>query len=562
MFFYLPAFKLLKETYVVLPHDVEDIVLTAMEGLDCPRSLMISLLIRNREWVQLMQCKCTVEHYLAPEAYFSARVATDLLRKLEVSVPGLDPEQAAIENWRASERQCFTTNRRLNELWDFGTLLGEPGPMLVDFLRSCRKKVRDIVGPGPSEPFGVFGPGASQSDPVLRSTLAHKLVSQPTLTSGACSFLPYLGRWAHQISLLGHSLALSRGDQFFTVPKTALTHRGCAKNPSINAFFQRGLGIQLAARLKEVRIDLSDGARTHVALAKNASVSGEYATIDLSNASDTVSESLVRILFPDAWFAALSNLRAEYTQVAGRWQRLEKFSAMGNGYTFEVETIVFLSIAMAVDSTLVPGRNLFVFGDDIIIPSRSYRVVTSALRFCGFSLNSEKSFSTGPFRESCGGDFWLGQDVRPIYLKKLPTEPHEWVSLANQIQSLRDKCPVMRMSLQRAWLKTLDQLPASIRRLRGPRELGDLVIHDSPELWSVRYRNGIRWFKCWRPAKFVSTPLDRFCPDTQLSVALYGVVFSGDRSWMHRLWGSRDHLRALVHRNGVSGYKIGRVSFS
>lgn len=550
----------------ILPHDVEDIVLTAMEGLDCPRSLTVAILIRSREWTQLMQLKCVVSHYCSSQSYFSACVATDLLRKLEVAVPGLDPEEAAKESWYASERQCFTTNRRLNELWDFGTLEGIPEPRLVDFLRRVRKNVRQLIGPRPNAPRGVFGPGASQSDPVVRSTLAHKLCSQPTMTSGAISFLPYMGRWAHQIRVLGLDLLLSRGDIFFTVPKTALTHRGCAKNPSINAFFQAGLGRDLRGRLLRSGIDLEHGQTLHRDLAREGSVSGEWATLDLSNASDTVSESLVRISFPDEWFASLSQLRAEFTlhkvQKVDRWHRLEKFSAMGNGYTFEVETVCFLAIAMAADPRLVPGRNLFVYGDDIIIPSDSHRVVSAALAFCGFTLNRAKSFHEGPFRESCGGDFWDGVDVRPVYLKSLPTEPSQWISFANQIRSVMDRSWHMRTSLLKCWFKILDQIPQQARACRGPRGLGDLVIHDDPSSWACRVRNSIRWFKVWRPAKYRSVRLDRFCPDTQLSVALYGVTFSGDASWMSNRWGSNDSKRAFVLRDGVTGWKVGRVAYS
>jgi len=59
-----------------------------------------------------------------------------------------------------------------------------------------------------------------------------------------------------------------------------------------------------------------------------------------------------------------------------------------------------------------------VYGDDIIVPSESYDMVSWALECFGFQVNPEKSFSTGPFRESCGTDAFAGTNVRPIFVDR------------------------------------------------------------------------------------------------------------------------------------------------
>jgi len=66
------------------------------------------------------------------------------------------------------------------------------------------------------------------------------------------------------------------------------------------------------------------------------SIDGSLATIDLSSASDTVSYALVMSLLPSGWFDLLDLFRSECVEVPGGVIELEKFSSMGNAYTFEL----------------------------------------------------------------------------------------------------------------------------------------------------------------------------------------------------------------------------------
>jgi hypothetical protein len=43
-------------------------------------------------------------------------------------------------------------------------------------------------------------------------------------------------------------------------------------------------------------------------------------------------------------------------------------------------------------------------------------LVLEVLRYFGFRHNPEKTFLFGQFRESCGTDWYCGQDIRPVYL--------------------------------------------------------------------------------------------------------------------------------------------------
>ena len=87
---------------------------------------------------------------------------------------------------------------------------------------------------------------------------------------------------------------------------------------------------------------------------------------------------------------------------------------MGNGFTFPLESLIFFALAHSVCK---PGETVSVYGDDIIVPTHRYEALVQLLTATGFLVNTDKSFSTGPFRESCGHDYLSGINIRPCYIK-------------------------------------------------------------------------------------------------------------------------------------------------
>ena len=549
-----------------MTEDVRCIALSLMEELNCPRSLAIYMMIKADDLSQVVKLTCEPRNYASASAYLSAVSATDFLRKVEVKLPGLDPKEAALQKWWAAERDCFKTNQRFNEMSDFGTLNGEPIPeRLREYFARVRKIIRDIIGRPPDVFEGFFGPGATVSDRSGVTSVPHKLSSVPTVTPcGIFYLVPWSGtKWGAAFSSHGKQIQSSRGNHFFTVPKNALTDRACAKEPSINSFYQLGCGRLLRQRLKRSGIDLQRGQDLHRELARRASITGEFATIDLSSASDTVATALVRALLPHSWFSVLDDLRSKLTKVGESWVRLEKFSSMGNGFTFELETLVFLALILGLDDELVAGENVFVYGDDLIVPTKYAPLVLSALKFCGFTPNPSKTFTEGPFRESCGGDFWNGAPVRPFNLESIPNAPSNFISLANGIRRLaKNFCQDtdIYFHLRRTWFKCLDSIPRHVRQCRGPEMLGDLVIHDTQDRWFIRWRaNGIRYVRVWRPHRFNTVSFNRFCPDTQMAAALYGVA---PRGVPKDGWPEGFDNRPIVLRGDPLSYKVGWVPCS
>ena len=72
-----------------------------------------------------------------------------------------------------------------------------------------------------------------------------------------------------------------------------------------------------------------------------------------------------------------------------------------------------------------------MYGDDIVVPQNAALLVIERLRDLGFSTNRDKTFVTGPFRESCGRDWFQGQDVRPVNLDKRMSDVRQLCAFHN-----------------------------------------------------------------------------------------------------------------------------------
>lgn len=189
-----------------------------------------------------------------------------------------------------------------------------------------------------------------------------------------------------------------------------------------------GFDISTTTRVSHINFaDQSINAR----LALSSSRSGWHATIDLSEASDRVSRALFNAVWPLGQQPYFNALRSHATLLPnGEVLKLEKFAPMGSAICFPVESAIFFALCVAAIQETgttfdTAYRDTYVYGDDIIVPSKYYEVVAKVLTDHGLKVNEGKSYASGYFRESCGCDAWLGHDVTPVRLRKLPGEyPH------------------------------------------------------------------------------------------------------------------------------------------
>ncbi len=301
---------------------------------------------------------------------------------------------------------------------------------------------------------------------------------------------------------------LTQSSTLSCVPKNREISRTTCTEPSLNMYYQLGLGAILEAALTSgFGIKLSEQQSRNRSLAMSGSLLGNegacgYSTIDLSSASDTISLSLIEWACPP-WFKGLLHFtRTPLTVLPnGSEVKLNMISTMGNGFTFPLQTAIFACCVLSVYRFRgvpvvywAPGRegNFGVNGDDIICRNDCYDMVCHLLEILGFSINREKSFSKGYFRESCGGDFYLGHNVRGVYLQSLLTQQDRCsaVNRLNRWSALWQK-PLRR---------TIRYLVRDVKKLYVPRwESDDSGIHVplsaitqkvDPDTQSLAYR---RW---------------------------------------------------------------------
>lgn len=379
--------------------------------------------------------------------------------------------QRALNKWLACERDNEATNVRLMNIDPEYNIL--PRVSFERFIEAVRFYVVGVLGEVvPHQVLhGAFSGGASTS---RRRNVAHpalKYIGEAHVTQDAFEI-------ASQV--IGESplwrenteLKVVEGNVFFTVPKTSEIDRCCCKEPDLNMYLQKGAGNYIRQRLRAFGIDLNDQSRNQ-ALAWSGSVGSGLATLDLSSASDSISRIFVSLVLPDMWFSYLDMIRSPVTLLpSGEVHKLEMFSSMGNGFTFELESLLFWSVCRAVAHfTRTPGI-ISVYGDDLIVPSEIADYIVFSLGVLGFSVNTDKSFIDGGFRESCGGHFINGLDITPFYVRKPVSHLIDLIHLCNQIRKWAglngDK--ILDPEVEDLWFALADMVP---RRFWGGHDLED-----------------------------------------------------------------------------------------
>lgn len=400
--------------------------------------------------------------------------------------PALQRRANAIAKWESTEETNRHTNVRLAERDPGYNIL--PRVSYSAFLKFARRIIHSVLGPLQDEILlGSFSGGASTSRRRTESHPAFKFSDKADATEAAGIYVESLYRQApllRQYGIFG-SLHEVEGAVLFTVPKKTDIDRCACKEPDFNMFLQKGVGRHIRSRLRRHGIDLNDQS-VNRKLAHQGSLDGTLATLDLSSASDTITIEAVRALLPNEWFLYLDSIRSPIVTVDGRNHRTEMFSSMGNGFTFELESLLFYSLVRAATYFEgVPGV-ISIYGDDIICPSGAYDAVSWVLKEFGFSINAQKSFSSGPFRESCGGHYHEGSDVTPFYLKRKPVVLTDLIRVCNQIRLWATSDWARRYelpSIYNVWINLAEHVP---RDLWGGYDLSVDTQLASPDIPSKR----------------------------------------------------------------------------
>jgi hypothetical protein len=303
------------------------------------------------------------------------------------------------------------------------------------------------------------------------------------------------------------------GNRITFVPKNGRIDRSIAIEPCMNLYLQLGIDGFIRRRLKRWGVDLDD-QRKNQELARVGSLDWDgpesFVTLDLAAASDTISVEVCRLLLPPQWFNHLMRLRSPLGVCGDEVFNFQKISSMGNGFTFALESAIFTSIVFGVTKALkgqFDSKDFSVYGDDIIVKKDLCASVVHMLNLCGFTINSDKSFSSGPFRESCGADWFNGIPVRPVFLSSHPSTVME---LWGDLNRLRRVLYLHNWGFEHKVCDCIRQwIPDSLKATLGPISDTDFDSYEHTPTPVSRYHRG-SWKFSRLTVTFVERPGDSF----------------------------------------------------
>lgn len=198
------------------------------------------------------------------------------------------------------------------------------------------------------------------------------------------------------------------------VPKSYKALRSIMPNTRLGVLYTYGLGRLIQERLKMEGLDIRRLQDKHRYYARIYSKNRKCVTADLSAASDSFTSELVNRLLPREWYNALKLGRVDRFVLNDTQYYMRSFMTMGVGFTFQLQTLLFYSIIKAIMELSSTRGRISVYGDDLVYPTTLHGYVSQIFTDIGFVLNEDKTFIGQSFRESCGGDFYHGIDVRPF----------------------------------------------------------------------------------------------------------------------------------------------------
>lgn len=519
----------LARDFRVPPHETDGAVHNLLSAIDCPRSLTVWLLFKHKEHNQLVDLECSPQHYSNAEEFRNAYVATEFLSKANFLELATDRKAVAMKKFFDFEELCARTN----SYFRFGGQKRINNPLCERLLFATIRKVHQILGEFSGEEWIEscnWGPGVSTLIKGDHVSATNKFQSEIGITRDLHSLVSeFLSQayplWALHLARIsevqvqmedtgvtyttsmnidpseklvsGEAFKFEVGNHVVTVPKNAKTDRVIAIEPGLNIWFQLGVGSMIRRRLRRYGIDLNSQEHNQ-RLAKLGSLTGHLATVDFSSASDSIAKELVRVLLPQTWFQVMDSCRSHFGVIDGKPRLWNKFSSMGNGFTFELESLIFYAAALAVcEYRGVSSKQVSVYGDDVIIPTETIDTFSEFSAFLGFKLNPRKTFASGLFRESCGEHYFSGVSCKPVYLKERLRNVSSIYRLANGIRLLANRCLSdfgCDRRFYQPWVRLVSRVPKPLR-FWVSRELGDTgFISNFDEASPSKARHGIEGY--------------------------------------------------------------------
>ena len=448
-------------------------------------------------------------------------IVTNMFKKLEDDL-GLNPDAALLTH--TYNHFIESSNRELN----FQRLLVAKPANIMRLLERARETCHRILGsfnPWDVKPRLTFGATEDlerSEDVVTRMRNSNENSLNPLGNA--------LKHWyLSQLPTLDVRMTSSTNDgsyvAYHSVSKTLKIARPIGYHEPIQLAVQCGTGDLLASLLhKHTGINISTAQDWHKFLVEYYSTEpGFIATMDQSDASQNILRLHAEFLLPSHVWDHLNAITPPQLLIEGKKRRLPMLAAQGNGYIFALQTIIFYALIHACMDTKEERKMVFQYGDDSIFPALKFKLVTAFFEKIGFTINKEKSF-TGSVLESCGADYHNGINVRPFYVKNLPSSTTDWYHVCNGIYRVgyhNNGNTWRSRAFRDFWLWCINHIPAS-QRFYGPAAYGDDVITHldtrkyiynssgtSIKTLGLELGSGVSFSKLWD--KIPANNVGRFC---------------------------------------------------
>ena len=364
--------------------------------------------------------------------------------------PALDRWPLTKESWFRTEERCRKLNLKFTALRNRRERGEKPLPMEYE-LQRFYKGLHYVLGDTPPlddiTEEAYYGPGSTVSIRGRDVHYARKVEAEECVPQAvelaARALVHDRAAWAHIGMDPHYSYNEDAREGFIRVMRERLqgkvvTHdrlmfihknievmRSIGAQPTCSGMLQLGVHTVVSNLLLKVGVDLRDQHKNqHLAYlgSKDWTSSNPICTLDKKDASNLIALMVPMLFFPPAWAKLLGRIRTPGyeapPELGGGKHSYHMYAGMGNGTTFCVETLIFWAASFATSKYgsvegYVKSGTFAVYGDDVILLRDHAKRYMRLAKFLGFRFNAKKTFLDGPFRESCGADFYDGVPVRP-----------------------------------------------------------------------------------------------------------------------------------------------------
>lgn len=379
--------------------------------------------------------------YYKYELPYSDEQEQQVIQKFKETEDDLTTIEPYLQKLEAAVRNSNVQNSRpLDE--DFSTL---------NIIRRARNVLNDVFRTfDPLDIHPKHGPGAVATKQRLSgkykwTNVASSITDVYPFDAYFCASLGHVCDRYNEFELIASQ---SLPAKVVLVPKDSRGPRLISCEPVDYQWIQQGLGRAIVVHAERHPLTRDNVRFTNQSPNRNAalagSYNGRYATLDLKEASDRVSTALVRLLFPDHLYKYLEACRSLSTTLPnGEILPLKKFAPMGSALCFPILALTVWALLRAVTDDADTIKSIYVYGDDVIVPTTFVENAIEQLEAFGLKVNRDKSCTSGFFRESCGMDAYKGVDVTPIRLRTVwsskpsPDVYTSWIAYANSFYDKR-----------------------------------------------------------------------------------------------------------------------------